>query len=120
MLVTLQNRYTLALQHWSRVAAVATIIVGLVVLVGWWLNIGVLESILPGQASMKPNTALAFLVAGLALWLLQNKQTDSRLVLLRRACAGFLIVLGLLTLGEYIFTLDLGIDQLLARDVALP
>jgi hypothetical protein len=71
-----QDRYTLAFQRWSKIASAITMVVGGIVLVGWLLNIAALKSVLPGSIFMKANTALAFIGAGLALWLLQAESTD--------------------------------------------
>jgi PAS domain S-box-containing protein len=101
--------------------------VGSLVLVGWILDIATLKSVFPGLATMKGNTALAFLLAGVSLWLLQPDLSQSALrdpqstILHRRRrlakCFACLVaVLGLLTLGEDLFDWDLGIDQLFFRD----
>jgi PAS domain S-box-containing protein len=69
---------------------------------------------------MKANTALAFLVAGLSLWLLGRPSTlgEQRLRRLAQVCAIFVVLVGLLTLGEYGSGLDFGIDQLVVRDTS--
>src|SRR5262245_3303844 len=102
----------------SKTAAIATAVAGALVLAGWWLNLPVLQSIVPGAASMKANTAVAFILAGLALWLLQTPSPDRRLTTLRRLCAGVIALIGLLTLAEHLLGWNLGIDQLLARDTS--
>ena len=70
---------------------------------------------------MKPNTAIGFLFLGVALFLLTRSR---RLVALNSGCAAsaaVVISLGLLTSSEYLFHSDLGIDQLLFKDlVQLP
>ncbi|MEW6359329.1 MAG: GAF domain-containing protein [Planctomycetota bacterium] len=87
--------------------------VGGFVLVGWLFGIEWLKSVHPRCVSMKANTAIAFLLMGLSLWLLHKKQ--AALWLRRMACVSSLAVgmIGLLTLIEYFFACDLGIDQLL-------
>ena len=49
------------------VISALSISVGGLVLVGWALDIAALKSILPGWVSMKPNTAVAFVLIGIAL-----------------------------------------------------
>jgi hypothetical protein len=60
----------------SRAASVVTaVVVGIVVLIGWWLDIPALKSIFPGLVSMKANTAFAFLLVGMSLFFLRTKET---------------------------------------------
>ena len=40
-------------------------------LVGWLLGIRMLTSVFPNYATIKPNTASCFILAGLSLWLLR-------------------------------------------------
>ena len=92
-------------------------IVGCLVLVGWAFDLAALKSVLPGLATMKANTALGFILAGVSLWLLGTEQANQRTRCIAQACAGIVALLGLLTLSEYLFGWDLGIDQLLIRDL---
>ena len=85
---------------------------------GWLFNIPLLKSVMPGQATMKLNSACAFLAAGVALWLLHTSQQGSQSLRIGRALSVIVIALGGLTLAEYVFTMDLGIDQLILPDTA--
>lgn len=104
-----------AFSYWSSVAA---ILVGGLVLVGWALDVTVLKSVRPGLATMKANTALAFILAGAALWLRQTERANQLTHHLAQALAFIVALVGLLTLSEYLFGWDLGLDQLLFRDDA--
>ena len=100
----------------ERVPAVAGGVValtGAVVLLGWIFDLAALKSVLPGLATMKANTALCFLLAGVAL-----VGRDRRWV--RLACAGLVCAVAGLTLVEYGTGRDLGIDQFLFRDTPNP
>ncbi len=101
----------------SRLASAIVAAIGCAVLVGWMLDIAVLKSVFPGLATMKANTALGFILSGLSLWLLHTESTAPRTRRIAQACAVIVSLLGLLTLGEYIFGWDLGIDQLLFKDL---
>ena len=103
-------------QSFSKAASVITVLVGCLVLVGWALDIVALKSVFPGLATMKANTAFCFVLAGAALWLLQADWVGPRTRPIAQACASIVALLGLLTLIEYRFGWDLGIDQILFKD----
>jgi signal transduction histidine kinase len=99
--------------------AIAVIAVGVVVLAGWLLDIERLTSLSTSFASMKPNTAIGFVLVGLALleiFLPENRRRRIGSL----ACAGAAAAIGGLTLIEYAFSADLGIDELVFGDVADP
>jgi len=85
-------------------------------LAGWQLGLPALTSILPGMATMKANSALAFILCAISLWSLQNRQTKRQARLLANACAAVVLLIAVLTLGEYLSNRDFGIDQLLFQD----
>ncbi|MEI6226770.1 MAG: PAS domain S-box protein, partial [Deltaproteobacteria bacterium] len=93
----------------------ATTAVGVAVLVGWALDLPTLKSVLPGVVSMKANTALGFVLAGLSLSL-RERGRASRIT--TGALAGATALLGFLTLVEYALGVNLGIDQFLFREAA--
>jgi signal transduction histidine kinase len=96
---------------------VLSVLVGGLVLVGWALDIAIFKSILPGWVSMKPNTALCFMLVGWALLTttLSSFPLAARVVRLCTLLAG---LIGVLTLGEYVSGINLGIDQWLFREPA--
>jgi len=55
------------------IAGITTTIIGFLVLLGWQFDIEILKSLQPDTVSMKPNTAFAFLLSGLALVFLQQQ-----------------------------------------------
>jgi signal transduction histidine kinase len=107
------SRLISSLRFFSHAAAVTAIVVGALVLVGWMLDIPALKSVLPGLVTMKANTALALLLAGVSLWLLRTEQAYEWARRIAQACAFTVTMVGLLTLSEYLFGWDMGIDQLL-------
>lgn len=56
----------LALMPFARVIALACVAVGSTALLGWWLSIPLLHSLLPRLGTMKPNTALCFVLSGVS------------------------------------------------------
>lgn len=101
-------------------ASLFSISVGLIVLIGWFLNIAPLKSILPNAATMKFNTALGFILAGGSLWFVREAGFNQERKRIGQVLAGLVLILGLLTLSEYLFQWDPGIDQLLVKDLATP
>ena len=89
---------------------------GIVVLYGWWLDIPALKSVLAGHVSMKPNTALCFVLAGAALALLSNTPVSSLRLRAGQLAAMLVILISGLTLYEYLFDWQPGIDEALFQD----
>lgn len=108
--------YPKLLRRVASVCAGAVILLGGLVLMGWGFDISAFKSFLPGFETTKANAALAFLIAGGALLTLTLGK--SRWRYLGRAGASLVMLVGALTLGEYLFGVDLHIDELLFRDLA--
>jgi PAS domain S-box-containing protein len=107
----------------ARVAATFTVLLGCSVLLGWAFDIGVLKTVRPGLVSMKANSALAFVLAGLSLTFQLEPHSSRRSLTIARGCAFLAASIGLLTLLEYLFDRDFGIDQWLvaaAPDAGFP
>lgn len=100
----------------SGIASAWVIFVGGLVLVGWAADIAVLKSIAPQWVTMKPNTALCFVLAGVALWLLRSADGPARRRLAGRVAAAALVVFAGLTVLQNLTGTDFGIDELLFRD----
>jgi PAS domain S-box-containing protein len=95
------------------------VVIGTMVLLGWVFDIVVLKSILPGWFPMKANFAVALILIGIALWLITRPPEipiSQSEIFLSRFCMLLAGLIGLLTLGEYSFGWDLGIDQWLFRE----
>jgi PAS domain S-box-containing protein len=117
----------------ARVASAIAILVGTLVLLAWSLDIEIIKFGFPGsQATMKANTALCFVLSGLSLWLFQvgqgkvsglglraKESSSQSAIYLRfsRMCAVGVVIVALLTLSEYLWKWNLGIDELLLRDL---
>ncbi|MEO8031815.1 MAG: hypothetical protein ABJC74_03695 [Gemmatimonadota bacterium] len=87
-------------------------LIGAVVMLGWLLNLGPLKQVVPGMTAMTFNTALGFLAAGGALHCLPAAGHAGR-SRLADSLAVVIILIGGMTLWEYVSGRDLGIDQLL-------
>ncbi|MFZ4579046.1 MAG: sensor histidine kinase [Myxococcota bacterium] len=100
------------------VIGVITIIAGSSVLVGWQLDIAALKSVLPSFMAMKPNAAVAFIFAGASLALTARFASSAPARWAAHACAVATALIGLLTVCQYLFGMDLGIDQWLFLETA--
>ncbi|HVF25907.1 MAG TPA: hypothetical protein VNA23_08460, partial [Anaerolineales bacterium] len=118
MTAQLKSSLHISLEKVPRIASIVVFVLGCIVLAGWQLNLPTFTSILPGMASMKANSALAFILCAISLWSLQNRQPNRQARLLANACAAVVLLIAGLTLGEYLSNLDFGIDQLLFQDTA--
>jgi len=87
---------------------------GSLILAGWIADLPLLRSILPQQVEAKANTAVCFILAGVALILKTGRFAPNA----AKFCAAFAAAIGLATLGEYVGGWNLGIDELLFRDSA--
>ena len=86
---------------------------GCLALVGCTFEIDSLKSVFQGLPSMVPNTAMAFMLAGLSLGL---KRTESAGTVTRRTAKAFAVIvvlIGAFTLCEYLLDWEPGIDRLL-------
>src|SRR5256885_13778796 len=102
----------------ARSGANLLVLLGITVLLGWMFDIWFLKSLLPGQISMKANSAIGFVCGGLALVFLlrSDSSKDLRYPALFTSLLTFLT--GLSTLAEYLFHTDLKVDQLFFLDRA--
>ena len=107
------KRFLLA---FSQVASMVAVGVGTTVIVGWIFDISILKSIHPSMVSMKANTAACFILGGLSLWFHLKSQTARSIQGLGKILASLVALIGLLTLAEYAFKVNLGIDQLLVHE----
>jgi PAS domain S-box-containing protein len=103
------------------IAASVTITVGVVVLLGWSLDIDGLRRFLPGVTNpMVGATASCFVLLGTALLLLRASSPSRARTLVARALSLAVVTVGLLAIGEYAFGWDLQLDHFLYRDSARP
>ena len=103
------------LQALSHGSPLAVSCVGSAVLLGWAFDLEFLKSVLPGLPSMVPNTASGLVLSGLSLWALRKHQLHQSATVthhISKALAVVVLLVGTLTLTEYLFGWDFGIDRL--------
>ena len=105
------------LHAYSGIAAVAATAVGGAVLFGWAFHIEILKSALPGQITMKPNTALAFIFSAFSLWLLRSQKSPAWGKIVGYFLAVLVILISAATLTEYFLSVDFRIDQFLFKEL---
>lgn len=105
----------------ARCASALVILLGLLVMIGWWVNSALLTSTIPGLPVMKFNAALCFVLIGVAL-VLENFSAASRYQRFAMR-AGQVVAIAVIaisgsTLAENLFHLDFGIDQYFVREAS--
>jgi PAS domain S-box-containing protein len=102
------------LGHFVSFCSVLSITFGLWVLAGRVFHLQALNNILPVQVVVEANGAICFVLIGLSLWAARKEQpTVFFWKLAGKVAAAIAYVVGLLSLLEFVFGWDLGIDQLL-------
>jgi PAS domain S-box-containing protein len=94
--------------------------IGLTTLSGWAMDIAALKSVMPGWATMKPNTALCLALSGIALMSLSTPPRRILATGFAGAMATLVIAIAFASLCQYFFDVDLHIDQWITRDTASP
>ncbi len=83
-----------------------------IVMLGWFSHVPELLTTLPGYVGMKANTALCFLLGGIAVMALKNK----RVPLISLFCSLAVLLIAALNVLEFVSHHSLGIDELLVVD----
>jgi PAS domain S-box-containing protein len=101
------------LKHLSKrfAAGSAVFIVGLgvTVLVGWFFHLSALVQLVPQLPPMTRNAAVCFLLCGVALLMIALKRSRWLVIV----CTGIVSIVSVLTIVEYVFRVNAGIDELL-------
>ncbi len=100
----------------SHVLGLSVIVIAAGVLVGWAFDVTFLTSVRSGYPAMKVNSAIAFLATGIALLLHHHVRRGSKGRAIVDLMGAAIAALGILTLFQYTFGIDLGIDQLFFRE----
>lgn len=103
-----------ATRAFARVACVVVVAEAWLVLLGWQVRSEGLRSVVPGMVAMNPMTAVAFLLASVALWLLLDKPARPWRRWTASALALAVALVGVLKLVS-LFGPDVGLDQILFR-----
>ena len=94
----------------ARLASAISVIVGVVVLIGWQHDVEILKRIIPGLTAMNPVAAIGFICLGCAL-ASTGEMHGFAVRLLGGALAATALAIGLLRLGDLLGILEFQIDQ---------
>ncbi len=124
MSTVVESRDVRNCRTFSYAVSVMAALAGIFTLLGWIFGAVFLTRVLPGSAPMKPNTAVCFVLAGVSLWLIQlnkGERTSPRVhrTYIARVISGIVALIGALTLAEYLFHVDLGLDGILLSKTLL-
>ena len=97
-------------------SGILTTCVAALVMVGWFAHIPILTSFIDGYATMKLNTAFGFILLGVAL-LIQILTLKQKWLFLSKIFSFLTIVLGLFSLTQDVFKLNLHLDEILITDL---
>ena len=101
------------LRIYCGVSAIVSAAMGALILCGWEFHIELLKSVFGGSVTVKANTALLLVLSGTSLWLLLPGDARSPVRHVARILAMLVTIFGSATRMEYLFGINLGIDQLL-------
>lgn len=114
-LLTKQNEAFTWPYTFAKVAGGLSIVLGGSDLIGWLFYIWLPSDVQPYILILKPNSALCMMLIGIALWVRAEKD-NSYTSYAAQIASGTVFLISMLTLFEYFFGVDLGIDQGLFRD----
>lgn len=100
----------------SIICGISALCIGLIALVGWYINNELFKSLVPGLPTMKTNAAIAFVLGGAAIVLYQKRVQPLAMQFVRLFCAISVSIIGILTLAQYVAGVNLGIDELVFRE----
>lgn len=95
--------------------AIAPVILGGVVIIGWKIESVAITQIRPGFSAMQFNTALCFILSGFSICLMMTQKVKCA-----RITIGLLVSISFLTLLQYISGYDIGLDLLFNDSPLMP
>lgn len=104
------------LQIICQFSAIISFFIGCIALTGWVTKNEILKSITLSLPSMKANSSIAIVFAGLSLWLTQWIHRNRFFKYVQRTSAIIVFVIGLLTLSQYVTGVNIGLDELFFKE----
>jgi len=102
----------------SVTAAIVVMLIGISVIIGWIIHNDTLRYIIniPGAVKMKFNVALGFIFSSVAVLLYHFAVENKKSYYISIGLWTLIFFIGLLSLSEYIFGINFGIDELFVKD----
>jgi PAS domain S-box-containing protein len=116
MMTPLHPQLAATLRLLSRVTCVCVILISSLVLATGIFDALFTERSIPGDATMKASAALAFVLSGTTLWMIWRENITMWARSTAYGGAALIILIGLLTLGEYASGLDLSVERLFVNN----
>ncbi len=96
-----------------------TAAISMICMLGWVFHIPAIQGVIPGCDDIKFNTALCFIMFSCALLLSQHPFIKYNTIWFS-ALSLFVTSIGIITLAQYIFHFNIGLDQLFVTDPEIP
>jgi PAS domain S-box-containing protein len=112
--------FDIGLNSWhesvSEYLSLFIVFIGVVFLLGWIFNIPLLLSPDSSFSTIKSNAVFGFILIGMSLWFIQNKRLNSINRRIAQILAFLTFLIGFITFLEYLFDMNLFIDQFLFKE----
>ncbi|MEQ8172064.1 MAG: PAS domain S-box protein [Candidatus Eremiobacterota bacterium] len=105
--------YENLLKKISEITAFFVFLTGIFVFLTWKFEIFI--SFHKSFSPMSANTAFSFILTGISLWMVQTKRVSFIFYYLSRICAFIVFVIAIITISEYLFNVNLYIDEILCK-----
>lgn len=110
------NKTVNLLKRFSEYSGLLIAFLGVIFILGWAFDIAILKSPGPDFSTIKSNVGLAFIFIGISIWLEQTNRVNRKYKRLAPILAYITAIIGILTITEYLFHINLGIDQILLKE----
>ena len=102
---------SIRLRLWSKFLAGLVFVLGLLVLLGWTLNIDIFKHAISGLVAMNPATAVCFILSALSLFMVSGSDKTSGTQKSGTILAYIVLASGILKLVSLILRIDIPIDS---------
>jgi PAS domain S-box-containing protein len=101
----------------SLAASLLVVFIGVLGLTGWALDIAAFKSVMPNLVAMKLNTSAGLILSGIGLALVAWREPGRMVRFLILIIVAVVTAIGAVTLCEYVFGWNLGVDEWLFHEI---